>query len=119
MLENGDVRVGVFPKGEEVLIGGAGLGEGTPLWHKGIAPSVSVVSHGRDDRAACGDLEGVGAGEAEARKRSDGARTYQAAVIEDLLKLLRCLFALTRTKVGFAAHVGRVRLNAERDATGR
>jgi len=31
LLEDGDVRVGVFPDGEEILIGGAGLGAGVLL----------------------------------------------------------------------------------------
>ena len=36
LLEDGDVRVGVLPKGEEVLVGRAGFGKGIglerPLW---------------------------------------------------------------------------------------
>ena len=31
LLQDGDIGVGVFPEGEEVLIGGAGLGEGVGL----------------------------------------------------------------------------------------
>ena len=30
-LQDSNIRVGVFPEGEEVLIGGAGLGEGVRL----------------------------------------------------------------------------------------
>jgi len=30
-LQDGDVAIGVFPECEEILIGGAGLGEGVPL----------------------------------------------------------------------------------------
>jgi hypothetical protein len=31
LLQDGDIRVGVFPEGEEVLIGGAGFGKGVGL----------------------------------------------------------------------------------------
>jgi hypothetical protein len=44
LLQDGDVGVGVFPEGEEILIGGAGF---------------EVIA-----------LQGVGAGEAEPRQRS-------------------------------------------------
>jgi hypothetical protein len=30
-LQDGDVGVGVFPEGEEILVGGAGFGEGVKL----------------------------------------------------------------------------------------
>ena len=32
LLEDGDVRIGVFPEREEILIGGAGFGSGVRLW---------------------------------------------------------------------------------------
>ena len=31
LLEDGDIRVRVLPESEEILVGGAGLGEGGPL----------------------------------------------------------------------------------------
>jgi hypothetical protein len=37
-LQDGDVGVGVFPEGEEILIGGAGFGEGVQLRHGQPAP---------------------------------------------------------------------------------
>ena len=33
LLQDGEVGVGVFPEGEEVLVSGAGLGEGIGSWH--------------------------------------------------------------------------------------
>ena len=39
LLEDGDVRVGVLPKGEEVLVGRAGIGKGIGLgrpWAPGL-----------------------------------------------------------------------------------
>ena len=61
MLEDGDVGVGVFPEGEEILIGGAGF---------------------------CGVAgESVGAGEFEMSQGADEAIGDKAAMVEDFLKL--------------------------------
>src|ERR1700752_3750589 len=80
LLQDGDVGVGVFPEGEEVLVGGAGFG--------------SVV------------LQDVGAGNTEMSERSPWGVEDNVAVVEDFLKLRGCLFALMRGEVGLAADVG-------------
>ena len=59
-LQHGNTRVGVFPDCEEVLIGGAGFGEGVRLWHGRPARGVVALSHGRDGRATCAGFERVG-----------------------------------------------------------
>ena len=62
--EDGDVGVGVFPEGEEILIGGAGLG--------GIA------------------RESVGTGQAEMGECTQRAVDHDAAVVDKPLKLCGC-----------------------------
>src|SRR5213592_2459198 len=62
-LQDGDVGVGVFPEGEEILIGGAGLG--------------------------CVPGEGMGTGQAEMGKRTERIVQYDTAVVENFLKLDR------------------------------
>ena len=64
MLEDGDVRIGVFPNRKEILITGAGFS--------------GVV------------LQSVGTGEAEMSKRADGFVKDNAAMADDFLKLSGC-----------------------------
>jgi hypothetical protein len=67
LLENGDVGVGVFPDGEEVLIGGAGFGEGVRLSGRSVwAPLV-----GNEARPYIG-FESVSTRQSEAGQRSSG-----------------------------------------------
>ena len=66
--EDGNVRVGVFPEGEKILIGGLGF--------CGVA------------------LQRVGAGEAEMRESADWFADHQTGAIQDSLKLGGCQFAL-------------------------
>ena len=70
LLEDGEVGVGDFPNREEILIGGAGLGEGGLLWHGRLARVALVVSRVRDGRATRFGFECVRAGEAETRHRT-------------------------------------------------
>ncbi len=44
LFEDGDVRVGVFPEGEEILVGGAGFGKG----------GIGVHGLCRGDARSCG-----------------------------------------------------------------
>jgi hypothetical protein len=81
-LQDGDVGVGVFPEGEEVLIGGAGLGGVT----------LQVVSAGKAESG-----EGI-----EWRIREHGA------MVEHFLKFSGGCAALSELKVGLSAHIGRV-----------
>ncbi len=71
LLEDRDVGIGVFPEGEEVLVGGAGLG--------------------------CVALQSVSAGEAEMGKSADGIQP-NAATVGDFLELACGLAAFTRCR---------------------
>ena len=76
--ENRNVSVGVFPKREEILIGGLGLG--------GIA------------------LHGVSAGEAEMCECADGCVENNSTMVENFLEFDGSFAALMRDQIGFAAH---------------
>ncbi len=76
-LQDGDVGVGVFPEGEEVLVSGAGLG--------GVA------------------LERVGTGEAEMGERAQRKVDDNATVVEELFRLGREYRPDTLSLTGIAA----------------
>src|SRR5271167_3056187 len=77
-FQDGDVGVGVFPEGEEVLICGAGF--------DGIARHC------------------VGAGKGEMCQYSNGFIEHSSAMVEDFLELVGGFVALMRRQMGFAAH---------------
>src|SRR6266853_5012061 len=78
LLKDGDVRVGVFPECEEIMIGGTGLG-----------------------RVA---LHRVGASQLDMGQSANGFVKYNPAMVEDLLKFCCRFFALMSGKIGFSAH---------------
>jgi hypothetical protein len=82
LFQDGDVRVGVFPEGEEVLIGGAGLGGVT--------------------------LQVVSAGKAESGEVIEWRIREHGAMFEHFLKFSGGCAALSELKVGLSAHIGRV-----------
>src|SRR5208283_2492843 len=79
LLENGNVGVGVFPEGEEILIGCARLGDVT--------------------------LQGVCASKVEMAQCTDGPVLHNPAMVEDLLELGYCFAALMRGQICFSSHV--------------
>ena len=82
LFQDGDVGVGVFPQREEILIRGVGL--------RRIA------------------LQGIGAGAAEMRERTDGFHDHKAAMVEELLELSSGLSRVMRPKIRFPTHEGRI-----------
>ena len=82
MLQDGDVGVGVFPEGEEVLILGSGL-------HR-IAG------------------EGVGTGEAETSEGTSRKVDDDAATVNHFLELDGSGGAVVGCQVGLAANIGRI-----------
>ena len=87
---DGDVGVGVFPEGEEILVGG----ERTDVGSIGIRSL-------RGSR-----LQGIGASHAQMRQRSRPAVPHDAAVVENLLKLGGGRLALSRRQIRLAANIG-------------
>jgi hypothetical protein len=83
LLQDGDVRVGVFPEREEILIGRLGLG--------GVA------------------LHGVGASETEMCKGALRIILYDAPVLQDSLKFRGRFLALAQEQVRKAAQIGGVK----------
>jgi hypothetical protein len=81
-LQDGDVGIGVFPEGEEVLIGGTALG--------------SVA------------LESVGTGETEMRECPQREIQDDTAMIEEFLELGSGCGAVVGHELGLAAQVHRV-----------
>src|ERR1019366_1665052 len=77
-----DVGVGVFPEGKEILVGSAGT------------------------LRIAGQL--TGARQLQARQRAHRQSHAQAAMVEDLLKLGRCFFALPHLQIGLAPAVIRI-----------
>ena len=77
--EDGDVRVCVFPKGQEILIRGVGF--------SGVA------------------LHGIGSADLEMRECADRVVHHDSAMVEDFLELGRGFAALMRGQIGFAAHI--------------
>jgi hypothetical protein len=80
LLQDGDVGVGVFPEGEEVLVGGAGLG--------------SVAAHR------------VGSTELKVCECTQRKVLYHAAMVEQLLELRSRRCAIVRQQVGLTAQIG-------------
>lgn len=78
-FQDRNVRVGVFPKGKEILVGGA--------------------------RLCCITLRSIGTGQANVRQRVDGIYSTQGAMVENLLELGNCLLSLATAKINQAAHV--------------
>ncbi len=77
--QDGDVGVGVFPEGEEILVGGAGFG---------------VVS-----------LEGIGTGQVELGHGVETADDVEPAMIENFLEFHGGFRAIVHLEVGAAAGV--------------
>ena len=86
-LQDGDVRVSVFPEGEEVLVG---------------APGSAVVAR-----------ENVGPAQSQVRQCADGLIPDDAGVIENLLKLIDGCGALLRCQIRQAAQVNRVKYESQ------
>ena len=80
--------IGVFPEGEEILIGGLCLGR---------------VARQR-----------VGASELQVRQRADGIADHDAAVIENLLEFRGGFGALVRGQIGHATHIDRIQATEKR-----
>jgi hypothetical protein len=90
LLEDGDVGVGVFPKGEEVLVSG----------ERPNAGSVGI-------RALHGfRLQCIRTSHAQMRQRSRPAVPDDPAVVENLLELGGGFFALPGSKIRLATNVG-------------
>ena len=109
-LQDGDVGVGVFPQIEEILVGGAGLGEGVRLWRgqpapirRGVACGAPVVSRRPGGRATCAGFECIGPAQAEVGQRAQWTIHHQAGMVEDFLKFGRGLFTLAQCQVSLAA----------------
>src|SRR5215471_7595201 len=79
LLQDGDVRVGVLPQREEIVIGGFCFGNVT--------------------------LHGVGTCEAEMGESAQRKIQNNAAMVENLLKLFRGLRSLVRRQIGLSSHV--------------
>ncbi len=77
--EDRNVRVGVFPKREEILIRRLGFG--------GVA------------------LHRIGSADLEMRECADRFVYYNSAMVEDFLEFGGSFAALTRGQIGFAAHI--------------
>ena len=86
-FQDGDVGVGVFPDGQEILISSFGLG--------GIT------------------FECVGAGEAEVGERASFARSCQSLVAEDLLKFDLCGRTIPGREQGLSTNISGVNATAE------
>ena len=69
LFKDGDVRVSVFPKGQEILVGGAGLGQGIRLWGRPLW----VPGWGGQRAFPRTGLEGISAAQAEVRQRTQRA----------------------------------------------
>ena len=82
--EDRNVRVGVFPEREEILIGRLGLG--------GVA------------------LHGVGTGQSQVRQCADGIIPHHAGVVENLLELGGGSAALVRRQISLATQIDGVEI---------
>src|SRR5215470_567539 len=82
LLQDGDVEVGVFPEVKEILIGRFCLGGVT--------------------------LHGVGAAELKMSKSTDRRVPYDSAMVEDFLKLCRCLATLLGDQIGLSSNKSRI-----------
>src|SRR5271167_1920078 len=76
--EDGNIRIGVLPEREEILIRGAGLG--------GVA------------------LHGVGSADLDMRQCSDGFVHHNPAMVKDFLEFGGGFAALMRGQIAFAAY---------------
>jgi len=89
LLQDGDVGVGVFPEGEEILVGG----ERTDAGGIGI-------------RALRGSrLQRVGTRHSQTRQRSRPAVSDDAAVVENFLKLHDSSITLSGCQVCLSAYI--------------
>src|SRR5277367_5993611 len=77
-----NVRVSIFPEGEEILVGDPGFG--------GIS------------------LQNIGAAETKMRERTDWFVKHDAGMLEDSLELGCGFPTLMQRQIGFAAHKNRV-----------
>jgi len=110
LLQDGDVGVGVFPEDEEVLVGGAGLGEGG-AWERGhLARSLLFPTGGRDARApSYAGFQCVRSAQAQVRQRADRLVQDDARVVENFLEFGGCRGTLVRGQVRLAPQVDRVK----------
>ncbi len=79
--QDGNIRVGVFPDREEILIGGAGLG--------------SVALHGVSTR------------QSDAGQRTPGKVHHQSSVVDESLKFRCRSVAVAEHEIGFPAQIDR------------
>ena len=84
LLQDGDVRIGILPKNQEVLISSAGLG--------------GVTGHR------------VRTTELEMGERADWFIQHNAPMVEVFWELGGCFLALMRSKIGFSAHINGVQI---------
>jgi hypothetical protein len=80
--QDGDVRVGVFPECQKILICGAGFGGVT--------------------------LQSIGSANLEMRQCADGRVQHNSRMVEDFLKLYRCLAALMSGEVRLSSNKNRI-----------
>jgi len=80
-FQDGDVRVGVFPECEEILILGAGF--------DGVA------------------LQREGAGQTEAGQRAQWKVDHQSVVVNELLKFRCCCVAVVQHEISLSAQINR------------
>ena len=79
LLQHWNVGVGVFPNGEEILIGGFCLGR---ISRERVSPA-----------------------QAEMRKSSNGRVYHNPPMVVDFLKLSGCFVSLMRREIGFPADI--------------
>ena len=82
LLQDGDVGVGVFPEGEEVLVSGFGFG--------GVA------------------LQGIGSSKLEMGECAEWEVQHKAAMVEELLELSRCSGAVVFEQISLSPKVSGV-----------
>src|SRR5712692_10416889 len=92
-LQDGDVGVGVFPEGEEVLV---------------CALRFDVVAR-----------EGVGTGQSQVRQCADEIVLHHAGVVENLLELGGGSAALVRRQISLATQINGVEARREPEFIGR
>src|SRR5215469_9935592 len=95
LLVYGDVRVGVFPEGEEVLVRGTGFGT--------CCLCISTLGGYR--------LERIGSAELKMRQRANGLEYNNTAMVENFLELSSSFVAAIRSQIGEAANVNRIEIS--------
>src|SRR5262249_32881032 len=91
LLQDRDVGVGVFPKGEEILIRSAGF------------TASGVFSIALDGLR----LDKIRASQSQTGQRTPGKVPHHATVVNELLKFCCRLVAMAESEISFTAHVDR------------